>query len=182
MKFPFASVFSLLLGVLLAAGCAGAGEPPADYAALARESLGREYAFSASFAYGGETAEARVEKTGEADLRLEFTAPELLEGLVVSAAGEEVRVEYRGAEVDLSAYDLPTQSILFLLREVLTGGGELSVTEGEETVTLSGASVVASYELDFDRETMELREIRIPSVDGVVAVSDFAFLDEGGGE
>ena len=175
-------ILSLIAAGMLFLGSAGCGtvkEQMTDYDSLVKESLGRDYSFTAEFAYDGTTAVAQVTKTGEADVLLEFTAPETLEGLKVSA-GEEIRVEFRGMEVDLSAYDLPTQSILTLLREVLTGEkeGRLTTQVEDDTVTASGTIILTTYEIVFDKETMEIRKVLIPSVDGEVSITDFTYLDE----
>ena len=178
MKFRMIPL--LLAAAMALGGCGKVKERMTDYDSLVKESLGRAYSFTAEFAYDGGTAAAQVTKTGEADVRLDFTAPETLDGLSVSAGGEEILVEYRGMEVDLSAYGLPTQSILTLLREVLTGEkeGKLTTEVGEDTVTASGTIILTTYQIVFDKETMEIRKILIPSVDGEVAVTDFTYLEE----
>lgn len=169
-----------LLALLMLAGCRGVGRQSVDYAALVRETLARDYAFTAQAAYSGSSATVAVEKTGEADLRADFTQPEVLAGLTVTAAGDTVSVSYRGMEVDLSAYGVPTQSLMTLLREVLTGDkeGRLEVEVSEEEVTASGSILLTTYQLVFDKETMALKKILIPSVEGEAEISDFRFLDE----
>ena len=118
-------------------------------------------------------AVARYNSTVE----LAGSAPEALKGLTVIAAGEELRVQLRGMDVDLSPYALPTQSILTLLREVLTGekSGKLTAQAEGDTVIASGSILLTTYEIVFDKETMVVREIRIPSLEGVIEVSDFTF-------
>ena len=108
--------------LLLLAGCRGMGGPGVDYDALVRQTLAREYSFTAEAAYSGTTATLQLTKTGEADLQADFTAPEALNGLSVTAAGEALTVRFRGMEVDLSAYAIPTQSLMTLVREVLKIG------------------------------------------------------------
>ena len=162
--------------LLLLAGCRGMGGPGVDYDALVRQTLAREYSFTAEAAYSGTTATLQLTKTGEADL----TAPEALNGLSVTAAGEALTVRFRGMEVDLSAYAIPTQSLMTLVREVLTGekSGKLTVEAGEDTVTASGSILLTTYQLIFDKETMALEKIVIPSVEGEAIITDFRFLDE----
>ena len=41
----------------------------------------------------------------------------------------------------------------------------------------SGSILLTTYEIVFDKETMEVQEVRIPSLDGVVEISDFSFTD-----
>lgn len=166
--------------LVLLAGCAKLREQTTDYDALVKETLAREYTFTAQMTYDGTEAEAQVTKTGAADIAAEFSAPEALSGLTVTAVGEEIKVQFRGMDVDLSPYTLPTQSVLTLLREVLTGekSGKLTTRVEEETVTASGSILLTTYEIVFDKETMEVREVRIPSIDGVVKISDFTFTSE----
>lgn len=166
--------------LLLLAGCRGMGGPGVDYDALVRQTLAREYSFTAEAAYSGTTATLQLTKTGEADLQADFTAPEALNGLSVTAAGEALTVRFRGMEVDLSAYAIPTQSLMTLMREVLTGekSGKLTVEAEEDTVTASGSILLTTYQLVFDKETMALEKIVIPSVEGEAIITDFRFLDE----
>lgn len=166
--------------LLLLAGCRGMGGPGVDYDALVRQTLAREYSFTAEAAYSGTTATLQLTKTGEADLQADFTAPEALNGLSVTAAGEALTVRFRGMEVDLSAYAIPTQSLMTLVREVLTGekSGKLTVEAEEDTVTASGSILLTTYQLVFDKETMALEKIVIPSVEGEAIITDFRFLDE----
>ena len=119
-----------------------------------------------------------------ADIQAEFSAPSSLEGLVVTTTGEEIQVTFRGAAVDLSPYTLPTQSALTLLREVLTGekAGKLTTQVDEETVTASGSILLTTYEIVFDKETMAVEQVRIPSIQGEVLIHDFTFTSEGPGE
>ena len=170
------------LGAALAllGGCAGiGGGKTTDYDALVRETLAREYTFTAEMTYDGTEAKAFIAKTGVADIQAEFSAPSSLEGLVVTTTGEEIQVTFRGAAVDLSPYTLPTQSALTLLREILTGekAGKLTVKAEEEQLVASGSILLTTYEIVFDKETMEVQEVRIPSLDGVVEISDFSFTD-----
>ncbi len=166
--------------LLLLAGCRGMGGPGVDYDALVRQTLAREYSFTAEASYSGTTATLQLTKTGEADLQADFTAPEALNGLSVTAAGEALTVRFRGMEVDLSAYAIPTQSLMTLVREVLTGekSGKLTVEAEEDTVTASGSILLTTYQLVFDKETMALEKIVIPSVEGEAIITDFRFLDE----
>lgn len=166
--------------LLLLAGCRGMGGPGVDYDALVRQTLAREYSFTAEAAYSGTTATLQLTKTGEADLQADFIAPEALNGLSVTAAGEALTVRFRGMEVDLSAYAIPTQSLMTLVREVLTGekSGKLTVEAEEDTVTASGSILLTTYQLVFDKETMALEKIVIPSVEGETTITDFRFLDE----
>ncbi len=166
--------------LLLLAGCRGMGGAGVDYDALVRQTLAREYSFTAEAAYSGTTATLQLTKTGEADLQADFTAPEALNGLSVTAAGEALTVRFRGMEVDLSAYAIPTQSLMTLVREVLTGekSGKLTVEAEEDTVTASGSILLTTYQLIFDKETMALEKIVIPSVEGEAIITDFRFLDE----
>ena len=166
--------------LLLLAGCRGMGGPGVDYDALVRQTLAREYSFTAEAAYSGTTATLQLTKTGEADLQADFTAPEALNGLSVTAAGEALTVRFRGMEVDLSAYAIPTQSLMTLVREVLTGekSGKLTVEAEEDTVTASGSILLTTYQLVFDKETMALEKIVIPSVEGEAIITDFRVLDE----
>lgn len=166
--------------LVLLAGCRGIGGPGVDYDALVRQTLAREYSFTAEAAYSGTTATLQLTKTGEADLQADFTAPEALNGLSVTAAGEALTVRFRGMEVDLSAYAIPTQSLMTLVREVLTGekSGKLTVEAEEDTVTASGSILLTTYQLVFDKETMALEKIVIPSVEGEAIITDFRFLDE----
>ncbi len=174
MKGWIAALAALLL---LLGGCGKLGGQSEDYDALVKETLAREYSFTGKMTYDGTEAEAKFVKTGVSDITAEFSAPEALAGLTVVTAGEEVKVQFRGMDVDLSAYTLPTQSALALLREILTGekSGKLTVKAEEETLVASGSILLTTYEIVFDKETMEVREVRIPSLDGVVEVSDFVF-------
>jgi len=174
------------LGAVLAllGGCAKLREQTTDYDTLVRDTLAREYTFTAEMTYDGAEAKAFLTKTGTADIRAEFSAPEALEGLTVTAAGEEIQVQFRGMDVDLSPYTLPTQSILTLLREVLTGekAGKLTTQVEEDRVIASGSILLTTYEIVFDKETMAVEQVLIPSIDGEVTVSDFTFTSEGPGE
>lgn len=162
----------------LVGGCDKLQEQMTDYDQLVRETLAREYSFTAQAAYNGTEATVYVVKTGVGDLQVDFLAPASMEGLSVTAVGEELIARFRGMEVDISAYALPAQSVLALLREVLKGEkGKLTIQTDDETVTASGSILLTGYDLVFDKETMELRKILIPSVDGTADITDFDFLD-----
>ncbi len=81
--------------------------------------------------------------------------------------------------MDISAYVIPAQSALTLLREVLAGEkpAKLDIQEDDQTVTASGSILLTSYDLTFDKETMALTRILIPSVEGDAEITDFVFLD-----
>lgn len=166
------------VALCLAAGCDDLGQR-VDYDAMVRETLAREYSFTADVAYNGTSATVQVKKTGAGDLQLDFTAPPSMEGLSVTAAGEDLTVRFRGMEVDISAYAIPAQSALTLLREVLAGEkpAKLDIQEDDQTVTASGSILLTSYDLTFDKETMALTRILIPSVEGDAEITDFVFLD-----
>lgn len=149
-----------------------------DYDQLVRETLARDYSFTAEAAYNGADATIYVVKTGEGSLQVDFLAPAALEQLSLTAAGDILTARFRGIEVDISAYALPAQSVLVLLREVLTGEKEkLDIRADGDTVTAGGSILLTSYDLVFDKDTMKLRQILIPSVDGVTDITEFDFLD-----
>lgn len=164
----------------LLGGCDKLQEQMTDYDQLVRDTLAREYSFTADVAYSGTEATVYVVKTGVGDLQVDFLAPESMEGLSVTAVGDALTARFRGMEVDISAYALPAQSVLALLREVLSGEKDkLDVQADGDTVTASGSILLTSYDLVFDRETMELKRVLIPSVEGAAEITEFDFLDEG---
>ena len=169
---------AMLLLTLLLGGCAG-GAKNADYKQAVRDTLARSYTFTADIAYGEETASAVIQKTGKTDLSISFTAPEILSGLTVVTAGETLTASYRGVELDLSAYNIPSQSVISVLETVLAAepSDNLEVTEQNGVLTARGTLVIASYEIDFDQETMAIKAVRVPSIDGTLTVSEFTFDD-----
>lgn len=168
------------MGLALLGGCDKLQEQMTDYDRLVRDTLAREYSFTADVAYSGTEATVYVVKTGVGDLQVDFLAPASMEGLSVTAIGDALSARFRGMEVDISAYALPAQSVLSLLREVLSGEKDkLDISAGDDTVTASGSILLTSYDLVFDKETMELREVLIPSAEGVANITEFDFLDEG---
>lgn len=174
--FLAAAVLSLL-GCL--GGCDKLREQMTDYDQLVRDTLAREYSFTADIAYNGTDATVYVVKTGVGDLQVDFLAPAAMEGLSVTAVGDALTARFRGMEVDISAYALPAQSVLVLLREVLSGEKEKLVTRADEdSVTASGSILLTSFDLIFDKDTMKLRQVLIPSVEGVADITEFDFLDE----
>lgn len=172
------AAFAVALALL--GGCGKLREQVTDYDALVRETLGREYTFTARMTYNGTEAEAFFTKTGVSDVTAEFSAPEALNGLTVTAAGEDIQVQFRGMDVDLTPYTLPTQSLLTLLREVLTGekAGKLTTTVEEDKVIASGSILLATYDIIFDKETMAVEEVRIPAIEGVIEIGEFTFTSE----
>jgi len=174
-------IAALLAAAALAllGGCDKLQQQMTDYDRLVRETLAREYSFTADVAYNGTDATIQVVKTGEGDLQVDITAPESMEGLSITAVGDDLTVLFRGMEVDISAYALPAQSVLTLLREVLTGEkGKLDIQVDDETVTASGSILLTNYDLVFEKDTMKLTRVLIPSVDGEADISGFTFLDE----
>ncbi len=166
-------LFCCLLG-----GCGSAAEPPVDYEAMMRETLNRSFSFRADIQWEEMEASAFVEKGEDGSMQLAFDSPELLEGLSVTLSEEEARIEYRGMEMPLEGTDIPAQSILPVLRQLLfTGGWEgLSVREEEETVTAEGSFYTAAFQIILEKETMEIKEILIPDLDAQIQVSEFEFL------
>ena len=67
---------------------------------------------------------------------------------------------------------------------MLTGekAGKLTTQVDEETVTASGSILLTTYEIVFDKETMAVEQVRIPSIQGEVLIHDFTFTSEGPGE
>ena len=82
-------------------------------------------------------------------------------------------------ELDLSTYNIPSQSVISVLETVLAAepSDNLEVTEQNGVLTARGTLVIASYEIDFDQETMAIKAVRVPSIDGTLTVSEFAFDD-----
>lgn len=172
------AAFLAAAALALLGGCDKLREQITDYDQLVRQTLAREYSFTAEVAYNGTDATVYVVKTGVGDLQVDFTAPAALEGLSVTAVGEDLTARFRGMEVDISSYALPAQSVLVLLREVLSGEkGELDIRVDDDTVTAGGSILLTNYDLLFDKDTMKLRQVLIPSVDGVADISEFDFLN-----
>lgn len=165
--------------LFLTAGCQQIQERTTDYQQLVKDTLAREYSFTAEMRYGNTTAIGTVKKTGTSDLRVEFTDPEPLKGLVVASQGDQIRAEYFGMELDLTSFEIPTQSILNLLREVLAVEHPegLDVKVEEDTVVASGSIMIASYEIIFQKETMAIEKVTVPSADAELLASDFTFLE-----
>lgn len=180
MMKRMAALLAAALALALLGGCDGIQDQMTDYDELVRKTLAREYSFTADVAYSGSEATVYVVKTGIGDLQVDFLAPESMEGLSVTAVGDTLTVRFRGMEVDTSAYALPAQSALSLLREVLGGEkGKLDIRVDGDTVTAGGSILLTSYDLVFDKETMKLTQALIPSVEGVAKITEFDFLDEG---
>lgn len=179
MKKRIAALLAAAALALLG-GCDKLQEQMTDYDQLVRDTLAREYSFTADVAYSGTEATVYVVKTGVGDLQVDFLAPASMEGLSVTAMGDVLSARFRGMEVDISAYALPAQSVLPLLREVLSGEKDkLDIRVDDGTVTASGSILLTNYDLVFNKETMELRQVLIPSVDGAANITEFDFLDEG---
>lgn len=176
MKRTAALLAAAMLALL--GGCEKLQEQMTDYDQLVRDTLAREYSFTADVAYSGTEATVYVVKTGVGDLQVDFLAPESMEGLSVAAVGDDLTARFRGMEVDTSAYALPAQSVLSLLREVLSGEKDkLDIRADDGTVTASGSILLTNYDLVFDKETMELKQVLIPSAEGRAEISEFDFLD-----
>lgn len=176
------AAFLAAAALALLGGCDKLQEQMTDYDQLVRQTLAREYSFTADVAYNGTDAAVYVVKTGVGDLQVDFTAPAAMEGLSVTAVGDVLTARFRGMEVDISAYALPAQSVLVLLREVLSGEkGKLDIRTDDDTVTASGSILLTNYDLIFEKDTMKLQRVLIPSADGEADISDFNFLDEEAG-
>ena len=172
-----AFAFGLILA--MATGCSEA-EPPEDYDTLVREALARNYSFDAHIQWEDMEAEAFVDKIGSEHIKVDFLAPEIWEGLSVNLEGEEATIFYRGMEMQIGEYEIPAQSILPTLWELLSGETALGMTAevGEEVVTAKGSFYFAAFEMDFCRDGMEIQSIRIPDLNAVVEVENFSFHQE----
>ena len=86
---------------------------------------------------------------------------------------------YKRQELDLTSFEIPTQSILNLLREVLAVEHPegLDVKVEEDTVIASGSIMIASYEITFQKETMAIEKVTVPSADAELLASNFTFLE-----
>ena len=96
-----------------------------------------------------------------------------MEVLQREVSGQELPDRFRLEGVYLCVEDIGEE------REILTGekAGKLTVKAEEEQLVASGSILLTTYEIVFDKETMEVQEVRIPSLDGVVEISDFSFTD-----
>lgn len=172
----------LALGLCLAlalTGCQKLKDSVVDHKALVKETLARSYTFDAEITYSGTTVLGQIEKTKEADLTITFAEPAAFNGLVVTVQGEEVRAQYLGMELDLSVFEIPTQAVPTLVREVLTGGqaDKMTVQVEEDTVVASGSILIAAYDIVFDKDTMAICSISVPSADAELVASNFTFTD-----
>lgn len=179
---PMMRILALALGLVLAlSGCQKIKAMTVDHKARVKEALARPYSFDAEITYSGTTVLGQVEKTEEADLQIAFTEPAAFKGLVIAVQGEEVRAEYLGIQLDLSTFEVPTQAIPTLVREVLTGEqlDNMAVKVVEDTVVASGSIIIAAYEIVFDKETMAIRSISVPTADAQLVATNFTFTDTG---
>ena len=162
---------------ILCAGCSSVRDAATDYGALARETLAKNYSFKAHIAWEDMTADADLAKSSPTDIQVDFTAPETLEGLSAVFGESQVKVFYRGMEMDLGEYDIPAQSILPVLWELLSADSSLSLTAetGEETVTAKGSLYVTAFEITFEKETMKIQNISIPDLGAQVTMTEFEF-------
>ena len=64
-----------------------------------------------------------------------------------------------------------------IIDAVVEKPAKLDIQEDDQTVTASGSILLTSYDLTFDKETMALTRILIPSVEGDAEITDFVFLD-----
>lgn len=164
---------------LLLCGCAGGAAPQPDATTRARAALARSYAFDAELHYGENTACAAAEKTGSERLRLSFTSPEDLSGLVVDVRQDGLQVAYRGMEIDLGDHALPAQSVVTGLWEALGSGvgGSLTAVEEDGVLTVSGGVYLYETEIMMDAETLCVTRISLPNLDARADVTNFRYTD-----
>lgn len=151
-----------------------------DYTAMARESLASNYTFDAVVHYDDDVANVSLAKTGPESISMAFTSPEELEGLDVQIEGGEITMSYRELEIDLSGYDLPSQSVIAGLWEVLSSeaGGTLSAQAEGETVIAKGGVYIYNFTIEFDKATMHIKKISMPNLSAWVEITNFEYTDE----
>lgn len=167
-----------LLCYLMLTGCRGIEKTP-DYSTKVTEALAQNFSFQGELTWEDMTVIANVVKTDPTDLQVNFTAPENVAGLSVILQKDTAKVLYRGMELDMKAYDIPAQSVLPVLWELLSGKNQtgLTVQAEDEQVIARGSLYLTSFTMIFDKKTMILQEISIPDLGVVVIVKDFKFLE-----
>ena len=166
----------LLAALLMLVGC-GKAQQQEDYSEKVQETLRQNYRFTATFKYEEIEGEALIEKTAEDHLVASISKPATMEGMVITLSGEDVSLAYHTMEIDLSGYQLPTESIVSVLRQILAGEGISSVTEESGIVTATGDYVLFHYNVTFDAATMTPLTISVPELAIEVTITDFTPLE-----
>lgn len=169
---------ALLLAVLVLGGCSNTPLVKTDYQKLVGDTLAKNYAFDAKVEWQEEDAVIKVEKTGPEEMKVTFLEPEALKDLVAALSGEDVTLSYRGMKMDLGMYDIPAQSILPVLWDLLSAKStkSLKVTEKDDTVKADGSLYMTGFTITFDKKTMNLQKIEVPELETLLTVTKFEFL------
>ena len=147
-------------------------EKTIDYQAKVLETLGRSFSFQGELSWEDMAIVAHVTKMASTDLQVDFAVPEEVAGLSVLLQKDAAKVLYRGMELDMKAYDIPAQSVLPVLWDLLSGQNQtgLTVQAENQRVTARGSLYLTSFTMTFHQESMILEEISIPDLGLVLSL------------
>lgn len=150
---------------------------PVDYRERIVQTLNSDFSLSGTLHFQDMKIETEMQKSG-GTLVLHCLEPEPFSGLMISLDAVSAVIEYYGIAYTLAADTLPGQAVPEILRLLLTGQlpDGFTVTEQEDTVTASGTAVIAAYEMTFEKETMQLARLSVPSLEAELIIKEFAVV------
>lgn len=163
----------VLAVVLMLSGCGRGSQRTKDYAATVQETISGNYSFTAAFTYEEIEGEAKVEKSSADHITVSMQKPDIMQEMVFTMQGEEITLTYRSMEIDLAGVQFPTESIVSILRQVLSGEESYTIEEQETTVTASAVCGFFHYKILFEKKTMTPQSIEVPELSVTVTITDF---------
>lgn len=160
MKKIAVCFISLIFMMLSLCGCGGKGDTKCV------PDLNKPFCLSAEIDYDGLVSEAKFQRIGNADWKVEFSSPNTLSGVILTFKDSNVEASYKGLSFSVPKSALPLKSIIsaFIdIADTVAGQPEITGTEKNDMVVTEGDAELGKYEMCFDKNGC-LTEFSMPNL------------------
>lgn len=153
--------FICLISMMLSlCGCGSKGD------AKCVPDLNKPFCLNAQIDYDGLISEAKFQRNGNADWKIEFSSPNTLSGVVLTFKDSNVEASYKGLSFSVPKSALPLKSIIssFIdIADTIAGQPEITGTEKNDMVVTEGDAELGKYNMCFDKNGC-LTEFSMPNL------------------
>ena len=160
MKKIAVSFISLFFMMLSLCACGGKGDTKCV------PDLNKPFCLNAEIDYDGLISEAKFQRNGNADWKIEFSSPNTLSGVILTFKDSNVEASYKGLSFSVPKSALPLKSIIstFIdITDTVAGQPEITGTEKNDMVVTEGDAELGKYEMCFDKNGC-LTEFSMPNL------------------
>ena len=173
-------LLTLLLAIVIAVAACSA--PPRELEKPANPLAGRtnEYICDANIICGELEMSVSITRRNPQSCTVEFTAPDTLEGILLTFIEDSMDMSYLGLEFSVKSTSLPSAMPVALVLSVLNRAAAdngVTVTESAENIILSGNIRDGAFELLLDKAGKHVLSLAIPEYNLTANFEGLAFAD-----